>query len=98
MAPKTRSEIHAETLGYGINTLPIGQRVELHPATDLWMRGARFGEIVGFPTPDGGVSRKAHMGRIREDGTRMYSVKLDKQTKRAVVSSTNLRPIPQGIR
>jgi hypothetical protein len=24
----------------------VGQRVELHPATDLWMRGARFGDIV----------------------------------------------------
>lgn len=24
----------------------VGARVQLHPATDLWMRGARFGEIV----------------------------------------------------
>lgn len=24
----------------------IGTRVELSPATDLWMRGARYGEIV----------------------------------------------------
>ncbi len=24
----------------------VGQRVELHPATDWWMRGARFGEVV----------------------------------------------------
>lgn len=23
-----------------------GQRVELHPATDWWMRGARFGDVV----------------------------------------------------
>ena len=23
-----------------------GERVELHPATDLWMMGARFGEVV----------------------------------------------------
>lgn len=23
-----------------------GQRVELHPATDLWMRGARFATVV----------------------------------------------------
>lgn len=23
----------------------IGQRVELHPACDLWMRGARFGTV-----------------------------------------------------
>lgn len=24
-----------------------GQRVRLHPATDLWMRGARYGTVVG---------------------------------------------------
>lgn len=30
-----------ENLGYR-----VGQRVQLHPATDWWMRGARFGEIV----------------------------------------------------
>lgn len=23
-----------------------GQRVELHPATDWWMRGARYGDVV----------------------------------------------------
>jgi len=23
------------------------QRVQLHPATDLWMRGARYGEVIG---------------------------------------------------
>lgn len=23
-----------------------GTRVQLHPATDLWMRGARFGEVI----------------------------------------------------
>lgn len=24
----------------------VGQRVQLHPATDLWMMGARYGEVV----------------------------------------------------
>lgn len=24
----------------------VGQRVELHPATDLWMMGARFGVVT----------------------------------------------------
>lgn len=23
----------------------VGDRVELHPATDMWMRGARYGEV-----------------------------------------------------
>jgi len=26
----------------------IGRTVELHPACDLWMRGARYGVLVGF--------------------------------------------------
>lgn len=25
----------------------VGDRVELHPGTDLWMRGARYGTVVG---------------------------------------------------
>lgn len=29
-------------LGYG-----IGDRVEIHPGTDLWMRGAKYGTVVG---------------------------------------------------
>ena len=29
-----------------LNDFIIGDRVELHPACDLWMRGARFGNVV----------------------------------------------------
>ena len=25
----------------------IGDRVEIHPGTDLWMRGVRYGAVVG---------------------------------------------------
>lgn len=32
--------------GYDGNGYTIGDRVELHPATDLWMRGARYGTVV----------------------------------------------------
>ena len=35
-----------------INDPRIGKRVQLHPATDTWMRGDRYGVIVS-------VSRKA---------------------------------------
>jgi len=31
----------------------LGRRFELHPGTDLWMRGARYGEVKG-------VSRDGH--------------------------------------
>lgn len=28
------------------DTIFVGSRVELHPAMDLWMRGAKYGTIV----------------------------------------------------
>jgi hypothetical protein len=33
--------------GYDGSTYNIGSRVELHPGFDLWMRGARFGTVIG---------------------------------------------------
>lgn len=33
--------------GYDGNGYQIGDRVELHPGTDLWMRGARYATVVG---------------------------------------------------
>ena len=32
--------------GYDGNGYDVGDRVEIHPATDLWMRGARYGVVV----------------------------------------------------
>ena len=32
-------------MDYGKN-IEVGKRVELHPSKDLWMRGARFGEVT----------------------------------------------------
>ena len=32
--------------------MQIGKRIELHPATDLWMRGARYGTVLSV-TPKG---------------------------------------------
>jgi hypothetical protein len=34
-------------IGYDGKGYEIGDRVELHPGTDLWMRGARYGTVVG---------------------------------------------------
>jgi len=31
--------------GSGYN---VGDRVEIHPGTDLWMRGARYGTVIGI--------------------------------------------------
>jgi len=33
--------------GYDGNGYNTGDRVELHPGTDLWMRGARYGTVIG---------------------------------------------------
>lgn len=34
--------------GFDGNGYSIGDRVQLHPGTDMWMRGAKFGTVVGF--------------------------------------------------
>lgn len=31
--------------GYDGIEIKVGDRIEAHPATDLWMRGARFGTV-----------------------------------------------------
>ena len=34
--------------GYDGHGYTVGDRVELHPGTDLWKRGARYGDVVGL--------------------------------------------------
>lgn len=34
--------------GYDGKGFTIGDRVELHPGLDWWMRGARYGTVVGI--------------------------------------------------
>ena len=43
--------IGAKFTGYDGNGYSVGDRVELHPACDLWMMGARYGTV------------SAHIGR-----------------------------------
>lgn len=38
----------SEVQGYDGVSYGVGDRVELHPGCDLWMRGARFGTVVGM--------------------------------------------------
>jgi hypothetical protein len=35
---------------YTLDEFRPGDRVELHPATDLWIRGARYGTVVKIGT------------------------------------------------
>ena len=44
--------------------LQHGDRVELHPATDLWMMGARFAYITGRRAPGAGTFA---LVRVRPD-------------------------------
>jgi len=47
--------------------LPVGTRVGIHPALDDWMRGDRYGEIVGYS-----------YFIWKKERTPNYKVKLDK--------------------
>jgi hypothetical protein len=55
----------------------IGQRVQLHAATDDWMRGDRYGTIVGIGKARLYVDRETR----DEIMVRPYRVKLDKSGK-----------------
>jgi hypothetical protein len=35
---------------FTLKDFKVGQRVQLHPFTNLWMRGARYGEVVKIGT------------------------------------------------
>jgi len=57
----------------------IGERVELHPGTDAWMRGDRFGEIVAVVERHGVVTsvrvKMDKSGRVlRLDASRVEAV------------------------
>ena len=50
---------HERVEGYDGLSYSIGARVEIHPGTDLWMQGARYGVVVGLaPTPNDRVRVK----------------------------------------
>jgi hypothetical protein len=34
--------------GFDGNGFNVGDRVELHPRLDLWVRGARFGDVISI--------------------------------------------------
>jgi hypothetical protein len=48
----------------------VGQRVELHPATDHWMRGDRYGVVTGVredSTVDVALDKSRRIIRFRPD-------------------------------
>ena len=51
-------------IGYDGNAFAVGDRVEVHPGTDLWMMGARYGTVVGTSlTPEDRV--RVEMDKVR---------------------------------
>ncbi len=56
----------SDLVGYDGNGYDVGDRVELHPGTDLWMSGARFGVVI--------ARSQSELDRVR--------VELDKQPGR----------------
>tara|TARA_R110000764_G_scaffold153114_1_gene240963 strand:+ start:836 stop:1042 length:207 start_codon:yes stop_codon:yes gene_type:complete len=51
-------------IGYDGNAFTVGDRVEIHPGTDLWMMGARYGTVVGTSlTPEDRV--RVEMDKVR---------------------------------
>ena len=57
--------------------LTKGTRVEIHPATDHWMRGDRYGTVVGY----GRAREFATSGAGERFMARPVRIKLDKSGK-----------------
>ena len=46
--PKGDAVSDTDAYGYDGTAISIGDRIELHPALDLWMRGARYGTVTSL--------------------------------------------------
>jgi hypothetical protein len=68
-----------EAIDYQGRTLHSGQRVELSPGCDLWMRGARFGVVRAVWVAN---------------GQPVVTVKLDKVRGAKVFKATDVRVVP----
>jgi hypothetical protein len=51
----------SKATGYDGSTYTVGDRVEIHPGTDLWMMGARYGTVRTI------VPTKTDRVRVRMD-------------------------------
>ena len=60
--------------GYDGCEIRVGARVELHPATDLWMRGARYGTVERMSlTPNDRVKvRLDRTGRLHSGPAELF--------------------------
>ena len=51
-------------IGYDGKTYTVGDRVEVHPGTDLWMMGARYGTVQSI-VPTEGDRVRVEMDKVR---------------------------------
>lgn len=74
-----------------MNDPRIGKRVQLHPATDAWMRGDRYGVIVS-------VSRKARSFLDPRDprNGHTFRVKMDRSGRTLRVCEGNIGEWMEG--
>ena len=63
----------------------VGKRVQLHPATDRWMRGDKYGEIVAVSTR----SRSYLDPRDPRNG-HTFTVLMDRSGQRIKVAEGNI--------
>lgn len=54
----------------------MSDRIEIHPATDRWMAGDRFGSVIGY--------------RKDKAGKEIYRVKMDRSGKTISVHEDNV--------
>ena len=71
----TRPKSKRDVTGYDGNGYTVGDRVELHPGMDLWMRGARFGVVTRVRERHGSMLRDGHTGPLFPPA--ITSVKVD---------------------
>ena len=57
--------------GYDGNGYAIGDRVEIHPGTDLWISGARYGTVIGI-RPSAVAHRRVHVEMDRIPTRKFY--------------------------
>lgn len=63
----------------------IGKRIELHPATDRWMMGDQYGEIVGI-----GRRVRSYLDPKDPRNGQIFRVKMDRSGKTIRVSESNI--------
>ena len=64
----------------------VGKRIEMHPATNLWMMGDRYGMIVG-------VKNAWYMGDEKREQREMVRVNLDKSGRYITTTYDNIQLI-----